>query len=156
MIIINFPSDGTSKVFAYKNDNVIFHVDRKFYFGSKIKGKFYENEKLLAETTDFFLKIKIISQDLESKITVVNNNLLFTNFMIDNDKLKIIQNPLYFLYPKFYSKMYWNGNLVATISMIKLFNFEGVSLKVIFNSEDSRIEYYSTILYLMTCLTTNL
>lgn len=156
MIIIKFPTNGTSQISVYKEDKLYLTVARKFYFGSKIKGEFFQEEKKIAIVSIFVSRIKIIFQKFDCRIKVYKNRLFSSTFKIDNDEIKIIENPLYFLYPKFYSKIYWNKELVGTVEMQKVLDFKGITLNLKFNTSDDKIKYYSIISYLMTCLNINI
>ncbi|WP_310557552.1 hypothetical protein [Flavobacterium sp.] len=156
MITIEFPTNGTSQIVVYKGSILFLTVARKFYFGSKIKGEFFQEEKKIAIVSIFFSRIKIIFQEFDCCIKVYKNRLFSTNFKIDNDEIKIVENPLYFLHSKFYSKIYWNNQLVGTVEMQKILDFKGVTLKLKFNTTDDKIQYYSIISYLTTCLNINI
>ena len=153
---IKFPTNGTSQILVYEKDKLYLTVERKFYFGSKIKGDFFEEEKKIATVSIFISRIKIIFQEFDCIIKVYKNKLFSSIFKIDNDEIKIVENPLYFLYPKFYSKIYWNKELVGNVEMQKVLDFKGITLKLKFNTSDDKIKYYSIISYLMTCLNVNI
>lgn len=157
VVVIKFPSDGTSRVSVYKENEIRLIVDRKFIFGSKIMGDFYKQGRKIATVKSLFFGLRIYFQDFEKKITVRNNNLFFSTFIVDNDKIKITNNLIYFLYPKFFSKIYWNNQLVANVSIKKLLDIDGITLEVKFKEQyDDDVQYYSIILYLMTSLNLNI
>jgi hypothetical protein len=156
MILIKFPTDGTSRISVYKDEKVLLFVDRKFCFGSKIKAEFYQDGSKIAVVTNVIFSIKIIFQAFNTKIKNYKNGLFSSIFVVNNDKIKVLENPLYFLYPKYYSKIYWNNILIANVEMQKIIDFRGITLEIKFDTNDDDIQYYSIISYLMTCLNVNI
>lgn len=158
MIYIKVPISNIGSILVYEGNELLFRVDRNFYFGFKVTGVFFEKEKKIAVVTNSFLSIKILFQDLESTIRVLSSNCPFySKFKAGKNEIKIIDNPLYFIYPKFYSKVFWNNELIADVSLKKIIDTEGAELQIKFISEncDRDIKYYVILIYLMTCINVN-
>lgn len=156
MIYIKIPVDEESSITIYKNDELLYQINRKLYFGYKIRGEFYDKEnKLFAVVTKFYFYIKILFQEVPLKIKVKNNLLFYSKFIVGKNKINIYDNPLYFIYPKFYSKIYWNNRFIANVGLQKV-GFENITLKIDFKTNNDREEvHYSTLVYAMTCININ-
>lgn len=153
---ISFPTNGSSRIIVYNKENEFLSVERKFYFGSKIVGEFFQQERKIAIVSTLAFSIKIIFQEFTHTLKVCSNNLFYSIFKINNEEIRIVQNPLYFIFPKFYSKIYWKDELVGIVSMEKILDFNGITLNVRFSTNNYEIQYYSIISFLITCLNTNI
>jgi len=159
MIYIKVPISNIGSISVYEDDELLFRINRNFYFGFKVTGEFFEKDEKIAVVTNSFLSIKILFQDLESTIKVLSSNYLFySKFKVGENEIKIIDNPLYFIYPKIYSKILWNNKLIANVSLKKLIDMGGAELQVKFISENCNrnIKYITVLIYLMTCININI
>lgn len=76
MIRIKITSDETSSIFVYDdNDNLLSSVKRKYYFGTKTKGEFFKDDLRIAVVTNSIFKIKILEQNFEEELILLENNL---------------------------------------------------------------------------------
>jgi hypothetical protein len=158
MIYIKIPISNIGSVLVYENDKLLFRINRYFSFGFKVTGEVFEKDKKIAVVTNSFLSIKVLFQDIESNIKVLSSYFPFySKFKVGNNEIKIIDNPLYFISPKIYSKILWNDKLIANVSLKRLIDMEGIELQVKLISEDcSRdAKYYVILIYLMTCININ-
>lgn len=158
MIYIKIPLDEEESITIHKNEELLYQINRKrkYYLGFKITGEFFDKEKKIAVVTNSFQLVKILFQDLENKIQVMSSRWLFySKFKVGNNEVKIVDNPLYFIYPKFYSKIYWDNRFIANVSLQKV-GFESITLKIDFKANNDReVVYYPTLIYAMTCININ-
>ncbi|MFT3794814.1 hypothetical protein [Flavobacterium sp.] len=133
-------------------------MERRFLIGSKKTGKIYTGDELLAEVSDFLLSIKIRHQALDTTIKIISSSLFQTRFSIDGGSIvKIKDNPFYFVNKKYFSKMYWDNNLVATVSLDKVLDPDGVSLEVAFSGDiEEKHQRCLMVCYLATALNVNI
>jgi hypothetical protein len=158
MIYIRVPISNIGSILVYEDDELLFKIDRNFYFGFKITGKIFEKDKKIAVVTNSFLSIKLLYQDLGNNIEILSSNFPFySKFKIEENTIKVIDNPLYFIYPKIYSYIFWNNKLIAKVGLNKLIDIYGAELQVKFISKNCHrdVRYYVVLIYLMTCINLN-
>jgi len=73
MIYIKVPISNIGSISVYEDDETLFVLNRKLYFGFKVTGEIFEKDKKIAVVTNSFLIIKILFQDLESTIKVLSS-----------------------------------------------------------------------------------
>lgn len=155
MTNINIPTDGTSRINVFENDELLYHVERKKYLFTG-KNDFFINNEKVATIKTYIISLKIKFQRFDKKIS----NCIFIPFVsfcqIDKDKIIIIDNPLFIIFPWYYSLIFFNNKLVAKVKIKSLLDIEGVNLVMNFKTDDKEIKFYSTMTYLMTCLHTNI
>lgn len=159
MIYIKVPISNIGCISVYENDELLLSINRNYYFGFKVTGEFFDKEKKIAVVTNSFLSIKILFQDLKNKIQVLSSHWFFySKFKVGKNEVKIVDNPFYFIYPKFYSKIFWDGEFIADVGLKRLIDKEGTVLKIKFISENCsrEVKYYSILTYLMTCININI
>ncbi|MFY0481070.1 hypothetical protein ACI6PS_00580 [Flavobacterium sp. PLA-1-15] len=156
-IKISFPNDQNSNVFAYQDDIQIFKMEREFLLGSKNNGRIFEDQELLVEASDFFLNLKILSQNLNPPLIIKSHNIIFSNFEIGVEKMKIIQYQFWHLLDKSkYAKIVWDSEEIARIGIDKNLDFGGINLTMTFNIKEKHKIKYSILGFLLTQLTTNI
>ncbi|HEX8269985.1 MAG TPA: hypothetical protein VF581_08835 [Flavobacterium sp.] len=154
-ILIKFPSDGTSEVFVFKEEMLLFSMKRKFHAGSKITAEIYQNEKLLVKVWNFAFMLKITEQHLDNKILIKNNNLLFSKILIGNNEVIVRENPLYFV-NRHISTILCNSKVVGKVRIKKILDWDGITLVVSMADATAGIESDIILAYLLTCLNLNI
>jgi hypothetical protein len=155
MIVVKIPSDGTSRISVYENDNLFCYINRKKYLFTGLS-EFYINQEKIAIVKSLLFSIKIKFQNFEFKISKNRDFPFYINFSVNNNKIIIIDNPFFLILPWYSSMIYWNNNLVAIVKLKKVLDIEGITFLIDFKTDNEEVKYYTTITYLMTCLHTNI
>ncbi len=155
MIKINIKNK--SNITVCDDSGVVYTMIRKTpLFSSTTVGEIFQERKKIGKISiGKFLKKKILYQNFPNTIEIVNQHLFVTDFLIDKNLIKIQNNPFFFFNKKTFSRIYYNSELVANVSMKKIFDIEGYNLEVNFVVKNKQIEYYSTICYLIYCIEFN-
>ena len=68
MTNINIPTDGTSRINVFENDELLYHVERKKYLFTG-KNDFFINNEKVATIKTYIISLKIKFQRFDKKIS---------------------------------------------------------------------------------------
>ncbi len=156
MIELNIPNFGNINV--CNNGEPCFFVKRKILFLDRVFSEYFESDSMVLKTEKHQIlpcRAKILFQNFKKRIKILSTFNLFTNkFLVNQDVIKIVDNPFY-IFSKNFSKIYYNQVLIAKVklkSRIGVGNKGGIGLIVDYESDvESEVIYYSLICYLISC-----
>lgn len=155
MIKINVKNK--SKITVYDDRNIVYTMIRNTPLLSfKTYGEIFEGDNKIGKIQlGIFLKKQILYQSFFEKINIIKQQLYMTDFLIDENQIRIKNNPFFFFNKKIFSKIYFNSELIAIVSMRDILDLEGYNLDIKFLVENKQIEKYSVLCYLICCIEFN-
>jgi hypothetical protein len=156
MIRIEFPFNQNSTVFVYDGTTLILKMERKFLLGSKKLGWIFQEDKLLLAVSNFFFSSKITENNCDWPIDITLNSMILSKFQIDSNEIKIVDNPFYFLYKPFFSRIYYNKKLIAKVRLVKLLDTNGIRLEADFHEKDKTKQLHCLLCYLINSIYLNI
>ena len=155
MIQINVKNK--SKITVYDDRNIVYTMIRNTPLLSfKTYGEIFEGDNKIGKIQlGIFLKKQILYQSFFEKINIIKQQLYMTDFLIDENQIRIKNNPFFFFNKKIFSKIYFNSELIAIVSMRDILDLEGYNLHIKFLVENKQIEKYSVLCYLISCIEFN-
>ncbi|MDN3672840.1 hypothetical protein QWY99_07225 [Flavobacterium branchiarum] len=155
MIQINVKNK--SKITVYDDRNIVYTMIRNTPLLSfKTYGEIFEGDNKIGKIQlGIFFKKQILYQSFFEKINIIKQQLYMTDFLIDENQIRIKNNPFFFFNKKIFSKIYFNSELIAIVSMRDILDLEGYNLDIKFLVENKQIEKYSVLCYLICCIEFN-
>jgi len=156
MIELDIPNFGNITV--YREGGIWFFLKRKVKFIERVFSECYEGDTLILKIKSHQVlpvSTEVLFQNLKRTLKIDRVFHLFRyKYFIDNDVVKITDNPFYIIDRKM-SKIYYNDELIGRVklkSRIGIGNDGGIGLIINYEPNiEEEIIYYSTICYLISC-----